>query len=155
MLVSNAEYIPEVLSVSKETGKPVRIPLKGFSMNPWLVGGRDYATLTTEIGEIRVNDVLLSETSPGMYALHRVLHVDEKRVQLLGDGNLRPDSILPRESIKARVVSVYRKGSDKPQYMDDKGYLIYVAIWMKLRPVRRWLLAFYRRIIMPKRYKTI
>lgn len=154
MQVNNAEYIPKVLSVSKEKGKPVRIPLKGFSMNPWLVGGRDYALLTTEIGEIHVNDVLLSETAPGMYALHRVLHVDENRVQLLGDGNLTPDRILPRESIKARVVAVYRKGSEEPQYMDDKAYLRYVAIWMKLRPVRRWLLAFYRRILMPKQYKN-
>lgn len=150
--VNNAEFLPHVFALVNQ-GKHVTIPLKGFSMNPWLVGGRDKAVLVRIDHPIEVNDVVLAELSPGRYALHRVLHVDENRIQMLGDGNLTPDPVIPLSAVKAKVLGVYRKGCGQLQTMDNHAYIIYYKWWMRFRPVRRWLLAFYRHLIMPKKYK--
>lgn len=151
--VRNEDFIPYVIATMHKTNKSGIIPLKGLSMNPWLVGGRDKAVLELIVGQINVNDVILAELSPGFYALHRVLHVDNERVQLLGDGNLTPDPVIPLSAVLAKAIGFYRKGSKEMQSADARAYIIYINIWMKLRPLRRYLLAIYRHFIMPRKYR--
>ena len=66
---SNAILIPEIIKMINE-GHTVTLPLKGFSMRPFLEDGRDKALLTKPVNP-KVGDPVLAET----YPLHFVLHI--------------------------------------------------------------------------------
>ena len=53
------------------------------------------------------------------------------------------------EDMKASVIGFYRKGRKKLDRTDSKKWKIYSALWMHLFPIRRYLLAAYRRIWIP------
>lgn len=152
--VNNAEFLPKVVALTK-MGKNVRISLKGFSMNPYLVGGRDNALLAKPTGREKEGDIVLVQLSPGHYALHRLLWINDNKARTIGDGNLMPDPIIDISQIEAIAIGFYRKGSDELESVTSWKFRTYSVIWTKLRPIRRWLLAFYRRLIMNKKYKNI
>ena len=68
-------------------------------------------------------------------------------VTLLGDGNLTVEKCRT-EDIKGSVTGFYRKGRDVMDRTDGMKWRVYSYIWTRLRPVRRYLLAFHRRIWM-------
>ena len=76
------------------------------------------------------------------------MKIEGDDVTLLGDGNLRTEHC-KTEDIRASVEGFYRKGKEKLDRTDGKKWRAYSFIWMKLRPLRRYLLAFYRRIWIP------
>ena len=96
--MNNAEFLPEVFALVNE-GHDVTIPLRGFSMRPFLEDGRDLAILCKIDRPLKVGDIVLAELSPGRYALHRIFRLDDKRVQMLGDGNLTPDPVIRHEDV--------------------------------------------------------
>ena len=148
--MNNAEFLPEVFALVNE-GHDVTIPLRGFSMRPFLEDGRDLAILCKIDRPLKVGDIVLAELSPGRYALHRIFRLDDKRVQMLGDGNLTPDPVIRREDVKVFVKAFLRKGSKTPDYVDGRKFQRYSKFWMKVRPIRRWLLAIWRRLPMKVR----
>lgn len=152
--VNNAELLPKVVALTR-MGKHVRIPLKGFSMNPYLVGGRDNALLAQPTGKEKAGDVVLVQLQPGRYALHRILWIDDKSVQTIGDGNLTPDPVISVSQIDAIAIGFFRKNREKVEPLDSWKFRTYSTVWTRLRPVRRWLLAFYRRLIMKRKYRNI
>lgn len=139
----NAALMPEIVRLL-ETTPTVTLPLKGISMRPFLEDGRDKALLTKPHG-VKVGDPVLAEIAPGHYVLHRIVAIDGDAITLLGDGNITPEHCL-RGDIRATAIGFYRKGRQKPDMTDGRKWRNYSKVWMALRPVRRWLLAFYRRI---------
>lgn len=153
--VNNAELLPKVVALTK-MGKHVRIPLKGFSMNPYLVGGRDNALLTQVTGNEAVGDIVLVQLQPGRYALHRILRIDSEKVQTIGDGNLSPDPIIHRNQIEAVAMGFYRNGKERLESVESLKFRCYSNVWTLTGGlVRRLLLAFYRRLIMKSRYRHL
>lgn len=148
--MNNAEFLPEVFALVNE-GHDVTIPLRGFSMRPFLEDGRDLAILCKIDRPLKVGDIVLAELSPGRYALHRIFRLDDKRVQMLGDGNLTPDPVIRHEDVKVFVKAFLRKGSKTPDYVNGKKFQRYSKFWMQVRPIRRWLLAIWRRLPMKVR----
>ena len=148
--MNNAEFLPEVFALVNE-GHDVTIPLRGFSMRPFLEDGRDLAILCKIDRPLKVGDIVLAELSPGRYALHRIFRLDDKRVQMLGDGNLTPDPVIRHEDVKVFVKAFLRKGSKTPDYVDGKKFQRYSKFWMQVSPIRRWLLAIWRRLPMKVR----
>ena len=148
--MNNAEFLPEVFALVNE-GHDVTIPLRGFSMRAFLEDGRDLAILCKIDRPLKVGDIVLAELSPGRYALHRIFRLDDKRVQMLGDGNLTPDPVIRHEDVKVFVKAFLRKGSKTPDYVDGKKFQRYSKFWMQVRPIRRWLLAIWRRLPMKVR----
>lgn len=144
--IPNAILIPEIIKYL-EQGHTVTLPLKGFSMRPFLESNRDMALLTSP-KNIKVGDPVLAEIAPKQYVLHRIININGEHVTLLGDGNLTPEHCL-LSNIKASIDGFYRKGRKKLDRTDGRKWKLYSKIWMKLRPLRRWLLAFYRRIWIP------
>lgn len=144
--IPNAILIPEIIKYL-EQGHTVTLPLKGFSMRPFLESNRDMALLTSP-KNIKVGDPVLAEIAPKQYVLHRIININGEHVTLLGDGNLTPEYCL-LSSIKASIDGFYRKGRKKLDRTDGRKWKLYSKIWMMLRPLRRWLLAFYRRIWIP------
>ena len=81
--------------------------------------------------------------------LHRIRSIDsEGNVVLLGDGNLSCE-YCRIENVVAAAKGFYRKGRDKIDYTDGIKWKAYSFIWTKLTPIRRYLLAAYRRIWIP------
>ena len=140
---ANAVLIPEIIKLIDD-GHTVTLRLKGFSMRPFLEDGRDKALLTKPVSP-KVGDPVLAEITPLHFVLHRIINIDGEKVTLRGDGNLRNEECTLAD-IKGAVIGFYRKGREKLDRTDGKKWRIYSWFWTRLFPIRRYLLAFYRRI---------
>ena len=140
---TNRLLIPEIIKMLEE-GHSVTLPLRGYSMRPFLEDGRDMALLTSPV-DIKVGDPVLAETQPGFYVLHRIVDMNDEQVVLRGDGNLACE-YCQKKDIKASVIGFYRKGRRDLDRTNGRKWRIYSRIWIFLSPVRRYLLGFYRRI---------
>lgn len=147
--VANALLIPEILAIIGE-GHTVTLPLKGYSMRPFLEDRRDKALLSA-VETIAVGDVVLAEIAPKRYALHRIVKLDGNSVTLLGDGNLTCEHC-QRSDIKAKALGFYRKGSTTIDSVSSRKWRTYSAVWTRLYPIRRYLLFVYRHLFVRHRY---
>lgn len=143
---SNAQFLPQVVRLINE-GHTVTINLKGFSMRPFLENDRDKALLTKPVHPV-VGDPVLAEVSPGHFILHRIIKIDGDSVTLRGDGNLGIERCRMQDVCGA-VVGFYRKGHKKLDRTDGMKWRIYSFFWTRLYPIRRYLLAAYRRLWIP------
>ena len=116
-------------------------------MRPFLESNRDLALLIRP-KNVKVGDPVLAEIAPKHFVLHRIIDIKGDQVTLLGDGNQTTEHCLTTD-IKASVEGFYRKGRKKMDRTDGLKWKLYSFLWMKLRPLRRWLLAFYRHIWIP------
>ena len=139
----NAKFLPEVVKMLNE-GHTVTLRLKGYSMRPFLEDGRDKALLT-RVEDPKVGDPVLAEITPGHFVLHRIIAMEGDDVTLRGDGNLA-NEYCRRENVVGAVVGFYRKGRTKLDRTDGRKWRAYSYVWMRLYPIRRYLLAFYRRV---------
>lgn len=145
--VANAILMPEVVAMLNE-GHTVTLPLRGFSMRPFLEDRRDKALLSAA-GEVAVGDVVLAEIAPKRYVLHRVVKLDGDKVTLRGDGNLANEYCLLGD-IRAKAQGFYRKGRDTLDHVGSCKWRIYSAIWTRLYPIRRYLLFIHRHLFVHK-----
>lgn len=142
----NAVILPEIVKLMDE-GHTITLRLRGFSMRPFLEDNRDKA-LMTKATHPRVGDPVLAEIAPGHYVLHRIISIDHDHVTLRGDGNIGTEHCRLSD-VKGAVIGFYRKGREKLDRTDGKKWKIYSWIWTHLFPIRRYLLAFYKRIWIP------
>ncbi len=138
--VANALLMPEILAIIGE-GHTVTLPLRGYSMRPFLEDRRDKALLSAA-ENVAVGDVVLAEISPRRYVLHRLIRLDGNKAILLGDGNLTVEHC-QRSDIKAKALGFYRKGSTELDSISSRKWRIYSAVWTRLYPIRRYLLFAY------------
>ncbi|SET06991.1 S24/S26 family peptidase [Prevotella sp. kh1p2] len=141
--VSNAVLLPEIVRML-DAGHTVTLRLRGFSMRPFLEDNRDKALLT-KAGDVRVGDPVLAEISSGHFVLHRIVRLEGDAVTLRGDGNLGVEHCRLQD-VKGAVIGFYRKGKETLDRTDGVKWRLYSFVWMHLFPVRRYLLAAYRRI---------
>lgn len=146
MHIGNATLLPAVVKLLNE-GHTVTLNLKGFSMRPFLEDNRDKALLIKPTNP-KVGDPVLAETEPHHYVLHRIVNIEGNNVDLRGDGNLLEEHC-QLSDICGAVVGFYRKGRKTLDRTDGKKWLVYSYIWTRLYPIRRYLLAAYRRIWLP------
>lgn len=133
----------EVLKLLGE-GVSVTLPVGGCSMLPFIVGGRD-SVILRKAGQIAVGDVVLAWVEGRRYVLHRVIRIDGPQVTLMGDGNIAGTELCSLGDIKALATHVV-KGDGNAHSLHGRRSRFSAGIWRKLRPVRRYLLATYRRI---------
>lgn len=139
----NEVMLPEVAKMLSE-GKQVTIRAKGNSMLPFIVGGKDSVVLEKKEG-YAVGDIVLAEILPKQFVLHRILKIDGYRIILMGDGNPSGVEKCTEDKIFGHAITVIHKG--KQIDCTGKGERRKARIWRTLLPVRRYLLAIYRRII--------
>lgn len=147
----NAMLLPEIVKLLDE-GHTVTLRLRGFSMRPFLEDGRDKALLI-KVDNPKVGDPVLAEVDPKHFVLHRIIRIDGDQVILRGDGNLA-DEQCSIQDVKGAVIGFYRKGRETMDRTDGWKWRTYSWIWVHLYPIRRYLLAFYRRIWL-KLFKPI
>lgn len=146
MRFPNAMLLPEIVRLLNE-GHTVTLRLRGFSMRPFLEDNRDKALMTKAVNP-KAGDPVLAEIAPGRFVLHRIIRIENDDVILRGDGNMLTEHC-HLEDIKASVIGFYRKGSKKLDRIDSWKWKTYSWIWTRLFPIRRYLLAVYRRTWIP------
>lgn len=143
VVMPNEILLPEVARLVAE-GESVSIRTKGNSMLPFIRGDKDSVVLESPEG-FGVMDIVLAEIRKGVFVLHRVVAVEGNKVILMGDGNIRGQEICQRENVLAKAVVIMKDGS---RLECRKGkHRIKARIWKFMLPVRRYLLAIYRRIV--------
>ena len=140
---NNSEFLPEVVKMLNER-HTVTLRLRGFSMRPFLEDGRDKALLTKPV-TIKKGDAVFAEVTPGHYVLHRIISIKGENVVLRGDGNIGVERCSLAD-IKGFAIGFYRKGRTKLDRTNGLKWRVYSLVWTTLFPLRRYLLAFYRRI---------
>jgi len=128
-----------------EDGVSVTFPVKGRSMIPFIVGGKESVVLQ-QPGQLEKGMIVLAEVAPGHFVLHRIITIDPEhsRVTLMGDGNVRgTESCLPARVLARATHVVDENGRRRP--LDSPCQMFRAKIWWMLLPVRRYLLAIMKR----------
>ena len=140
--VSDEQIINEAVSLVNE-GLEVTLLVRGWSMLPFIIGGIESAVLTRP-GKVSRGDVVLARVAPGRCVLHRVMEITEEKVVLMGDGNIRGRELCRPEDILARTDEIVDENGRRRR-LDTPARRRAARIWRWLLPVRRWLLAVYKR----------
>lgn len=116
---------------------------KGRSMLPFIRGERDSVAMhKVPQEELGVGDVVLAKTLPaGRRVMHRIIHREGMGLTLMGDGNVRGTEKTTVDLVMAKVTHVLR---DKDP--EQRRPLGKAKFWRAIRPLRRYILAIYRRL---------
>ena len=136
-------FIEEALRLVQK-GVTVTFPVTGQSMLPFIIGGKESVILHRP-GLIDVGDVVLAWVDGNRYVVHRIIKLDYDRVTLMGDGNVAVTEHCRLNDIKARVTHVV-SADNKERDLHNRWRMHAAKLWYWLRPVRRVLLAIYRRV---------
>ena len=140
---SDNKIIEEAIRLVRE-GVSVTLPVNGNSMLPFIIGGKESVILHGP-GFTDVGDVVLAWVDGCRYVVHRIVRIDGERVTLMGDGNLVGTEHCILNDIKARVTHV-ADAKERTHYLYKGWRKLAAKVWYWLRPVRRYLLAIYRRL---------
>ena len=129
-----------------ETVPRVVLPVRGTSMLPFIVGDVDSVELV-KTQHVEVGDVILAWINGSRYVVHRVIKVDGDNVQLMGDGNLGGEEHCKISDVAAKAEYVISP-SGRRAYLYSPWRVRASRFWWKIKPVRRWILAIYRRTVL-------
>lgn len=144
VVVPDKELIPEICRLVDGGAEVVFTP-RGVSMLPFIRGEKDSVVLA-KISEVGVGDIVLAKLSQDRYVLHRIIGLSGDKVHLMGDGNIKGTEICKKDDLQAVAVRIM-KGN---RIIDCNSPLHRrkAELWKQLLPVRRYLLAIYRRITL-------
>lgn len=128
-----------------DEGVSVTFPVKGYSMLPFIIGGRESVILQKPL-TVRLGDVVLAWVDDCRYVVHRVISIEGERVILMGDGNIVGVEHCLLSDVKALATHVVdAKGRKHDLYAPWRQRAS--RLWWQMRPVRRYILAIYRRLL--------
>ena len=136
--MTNARTIAnrELFSIVRDTlleGNTVRVAVKGQSMLPFFRSGSTITLRPVREEDIRKYNVVMADAGHA-FVVHRIIEVGESVVTLLGDGNIYGTEKVSRDKIYGIVDC-------------SPLHLFFAKIWLWMRPVRRFPLAIFRRIL--------
>lgn len=145
--VENEVFLPLVVEKIQE-GHVATIYARGNSMRPFIEDGRDKLVFG-RADKIAVGDVVLAEVTESHFVCHRIERICQGIITMRGDGNVpnrktgAGTEVFPEENVRAKLVQVVRKGKTYT-LATSRTWKFYSALWPRLLPVRRYLLALYR-----------
>jgi hypothetical protein len=146
-IIPNEVILDNIKSLISE-GYSVTLRVKGNSMLPFIVGGKDSVRLVKGI-IFRKGDIVLAEDSPKHFVLHRIISISGDlpydTVILKGDGVLKKKEYCHVKDLVGLVEIIQRKGKERNPYSLLRR--IYYWIWIYLIPLKRVFLALSRRLI--------
>lgn len=152
MVINNDVFFAHVIEVL-DAGRRVTIPVKGYSMLPFIRGEKDLVELEKP-QSLSVDDIVLFHMGPeegGRYVMHRIVGLDGDKVDIMGDGVPRNHEHVFRRQIYGRAVTILRGGT-RPVDPYSPGELRKVHLWQRLRPFRRYILFIYRHLPWNRRW---
>lgn len=143
VVMPNEELLPEIAGMLSEGGR-VTFKTKGYSMLPFIVGDRD-SVILEKPSTLAVGHIVLAEIAPHKFVLHRIINIEGEGITLMGDGNQLGVETCRKENIHGYAVAILRKG--KQVDCNSRREQRKARVWYRLLPVRRCLLAVYRRVL--------
>ena len=146
--VDTEEYLNAVSALIAE-GREVTVPVRGGSMNPFLVDNRDCVLLVPVPERLRRGDIVLFRRSSGQYVLHRIVAVRRSRPGghepvyfMRGDAQEVTEGPVARAQVRALAARVMRQG----RWLTDRDLrvLFFRHLWCRRYFPRRAALAVYR-----------
>ena len=126
----------ELFSVVRDTlieGNSVRISVKGESMLPFFRSGSTITLRPVRKEDIRKYNVVMADAGHA-FVVHRIIDIKGDAITLLGDGNIAGTESVTCDKIYGVVDC-------------SSLHLFFARIWLWLRPVRRYPLAIFRRVL--------
>lgn len=137
VILPNDLLLGEVSEMLSE-GRTVIIPTKGRSMLPFIRGERDCVSLVRK-DTLEPKDIVLAYVDGSRYVLHRVIGIDGDIVTLMGDGNRAGHENCRRADVCGTVKEIIKENGRKID-TDSSWFKFKSSIWLRLLPVRRYLL---------------
>lgn len=127
-----------------EGKKTATIWVKGYSMRPFLECERDQVKLAY-CTSVSVGDAVLAQIWPSHYVLHRVIERNGENIVLQGDGNISGVEYCHIQDVCGVVCEYIRP--NRTLKASDPTLQRRIRLWRKLRPIRRYLLFFYKALV--------
>lgn len=140
--IANNVLFSEVEKLLEE-GHSVTLKAQGNSMFPFITNERDSVVLYP-VDRLEKGDIVLARLAGNRYVLHRIQKIMQEDLVLMGDGNIHADSPpCSVHSVIGKARCIIRNG----QRIDCNSLIerCKFRIWSFLKPLRRYLLAFWRR----------
>lgn len=126
----------EIFAIARDTlleGSTVRIAVNGESMLPFFRSGSTILLRPVREEDIRKYNVVMADAGHA-FVVHRIVKIDDNKITLLGDGNIYGTESVSRDKIYGVVDC-------------SALHLFFAKIWLWMRPVRRFPLAIFRRVM--------
>ena len=133
------EILLEDAAALMEEGREVTLKPLGYSMLPFIRGGKDSVRLK-KMPSVAVGDMLLVRLPGPRYVLHRLIAKDGAQLTLMGDGNLVGTESCTEADVLGTVTAIER---GKRVVVPGNGQW-----WRALKPFRRYILGIYRRVFL-------
>lgn len=134
------EYLPVLIDILKE-GKDVNLLISGSSMTPFLVHQRDTIIISKPHESFKRGDMVFYQRSNGQYVMHRVHHVKEGMLYIVGDAQVDIEGPIHPHQVFGIIHKAFRKG--KLIQKGDFWWNFFEKIWIRVVPFRPFLLKFY------------
>ena len=142
-MITDERILEEAIRLVRE-GVSVTLPVNGNSMLPFIIGGRE-SVILKRAGLVDVGDVVLAWVDGCRYVVHRIIRIDGEHITLMGDGNIVGTEHCTVGDIKAIVTHVV-DANGKIHDINNKWRRRAAKVWFWIRPIRRYILAIYRRL---------
>ena len=142
-MITDERILEEAIRLVQE-GVSVTLPVNGNSMLPFIIGGRE-SVILKRADLVDVGDVVLAWVEGCRYVVHRIIRVDGEHITLMGDGNIVGTEHCTVGDIKAFVTHVV-DANGKIHDINNKWRRRAAKVWFWIRPIRRYILAIYRRL---------
>ena len=130
--------IEELLAMNRQA----IFTVKGTSMLPFIGDNRDSVVLEKrDFNNLKKGDIILFQYDSGKYILHRIYNISQEGYQTIGDGCISFDDWIRPDQVKGVVTKIIRKGKEID--CSSTKWTIIFSLWMKLLPIRRYLLQTY------------
>ena len=100
--------------------------------------GRDSVSLVRK-DTLETKDIVLAHVDGSRYVLHRVIGIDGDNVTLMGDGNRAGHENCRRSDVCGTVKEIIKENGRKVD-TDSAWFKFKSGLWLRLLPVRRYLL---------------
>ena len=145
---SDSEIIQSAIKLVNE-GLRVTFPVKGYSMLPFIIGSKESVDLVKP-ENLQVGHVVLAWVEGCRYVVHRIIEIKGDQVVLMGDGNIAGVEHCLLSDVAALAINVVTpRGKHHNLYAPWR--IKASRLWWRLLPIRRWILAIYRRTWMKLR----
>ena len=139
---SDNEIIQSAIKLVNE-GLRVTFPVKGYSMLPFIIGSKESVDLVKP-QHLQVGHIVLAWVEGCRYVVHRIIQIDGDQVVLMGDGNIAGVEHCLLSNVAALAINVVTpRGKHHDLYAPWRVKAS--RLWWRLLPIRRWILAIYRR----------
>lgn len=135
-VVANQVLLEDAAKLMEE-GREVNFTPLGSSMLPFIKGGKD-SVILRKMPSVEVGDIVLVRLEGPRYVLHRIICKDGDSLTLMGDGNIAGTESCSTSDVLGTVTAIIK---GKRKVTPGKG-----KWWRTLKPLRRYILAIYRRI---------